>query len=249
VADGVTGMLTGPPSQWPQASYSYKPPTGGTLRPDDPTGWSDIIPTDGIATDTWKIADVANPRTYRLSTGNIPALVSPRASAVLTARDLGYLSLEVEYERPVLQWDWEGPTMTTRDQVWLCPAFEPSSEDLLQNRRFEGLDGVTIEVSFYWPPYPKGPTAGYTAPLARWVETKIAGYTSEPIELRGEYSQTYRPEHHNFAEHFLFEPQVEQGLSPATLAELKAKDIRYIHVLNGLDTSAITTYGYDAEGL
>ncbi len=126
----------------------------------------------------------------------------------------GYLRLEVEYERPVLQWNWEGPVMTKRDEVRLCPVFEPSSEDLLQNRRFEEPNGVTIEVSFYWPPYPKGPTAGYTAPLARWVETRISGYTSEPIVLRGEYSQTYRPEHHNFAEHFLFEPQVEPGLSP-----------------------------------
>ena len=215
----------------------------------DPTGWSDIMPTDGITTDTWQIANIANARTYRLNTGNIPALVSPKASAVLTLRDLGYLTLEVEYERPVLQWNWEGPMMTTRDQVRLCPAFEASSEDLLQDRRFEGPDGVTVEVSFYWPPYPKGPTAGYTAPLARWVETRIAGYTSEPIVLRSEYSQTYRPEHHNFAEHFLFEPQLEPDLSPAMLAELKAKDLRYIHVLNGMDTLTITTYGYDTPGL
>ncbi|MBP8910864.1 MAG: hypothetical protein KBI32_05085, partial [Phycisphaerae bacterium] len=249
MADGVTGTLTGPPSQWPQASYHYTPPTEGSLRPDDPIGGSDIMPTDGITTDIWQIANIANARTYHLNTGNIPALVSPKASAVLTLRDLGYLTLEVEYERPVLQWNWEGPTATTRDQVRLCPAFAPSPEDLLQNRRFEGPDGVIIEVSFYWPPYPKGPTAGYTAPLARWVETRITGYTGEPIVLRGEYSQTYRPEHHNFAEHFLFEPQLEPGLSPATRAELKEKNIRYIHVLGGMGSSTITTYGYDAPGL
>ncbi len=223
MADGVRGTLTGPLSQWPGASYSYTPPTGGTLRPDDPIPGSDIIPTNGITTDTWTIDNVSNPRTYHLNTGNIPAAVSPSASAVLTLTDLGYLRLEVEYERPVLQWNWDGPVMTKRDEVRLCPVFEPSSEDLLQNRRFEEPNGVTIEVSFYWPPYPKGPTAGYTAPLARWVETRISGYTSEPIVLRGEYSQTYRPEHHNFAEHFLFEPQLEPGLSPDVLAELEGK--------------------------
>jgi hypothetical protein len=38
-------------------------------------------------------------------------------------------------------------------------------------------------------------------------------------------------------------------LTPATLAELKAKDIRYIHILNGMDSPTITTYGYDEEGL
>lgn len=249
MADGVQGTLSGPLSQWPQASYSYAPPTGGTLRPDDPIPGSDIVPTDGIATDTWKIDTIANPRTYHLNTGNIPAAVPPSASAVLTLTDLGTLRLEVEYERPVLQWNWEGPVMTKRDEVRLCPVFEPSSEDLLQNRRFEDPNGVTIEVSFYWPPAPKGPTAGYTAPLARWVETRISGYTSEPIVLHGEYSQTYKPEHHNFSEQFLFEPQLEPGLPADVLADLKAKEIRYIHVRSGMDKPIVTTYGHDEEGL
>ena len=135
--------------------------------------------------------------------------------------------------------------MTTRDQVRLCPEFEPSSGDLLQKRRFEGPNGVVIETTFYWPPYPKGPTAGYTAPLARWVQTQIAGYTSEPIVLKGYYSQTYRPEHHNFAEHFVFEPRLEPGLSPQVLAELREKDVRLIHAQSGWNEPAITTYGYN----
>jgi hypothetical protein len=250
MADGVVGTLNGPLSHWPQASYSYTPPSGGSSRPsDEPISNSDGVATDGTTLDTWRIDNIANPRTYHLHTDNIPAAVSPSESAILTLRDFRYLLLEVEHERPVLQWGWEGPVMVTRDQVRLGPVFEPSSGDLLQNRRFEEPNGVTIEVSFYWPPYPKGPTAGYTAPLARWVETRITGYTSEPIVLRGEYSQTYRPEHHNFAEHFLFEPQLEPGLSPAILAELKAKDVRYIHILNGMDKPEIKMYGYDQEGL
>lgn len=249
MADGVLDRLEGAPSQWPQASYSYTPPGGGSGQPDEPISDSDVVATDGRTIDTWTIDDVGNPRTYRLHTENIPAAVAPSESAILTLEDFRDLLLEVDYERPVLQWNWEGPAMTARDQVRLCRAFKPSSEDLLQNRRFEGPDGATIEVSFYWPPSPKGPTAGYTAPLARWVETRIAGYTTEPIVLHGEYSQTYRPEHHNFAEHFLFEPQLEPGLPPTILAELKARDIRYIHVLAGMDSPTITTYGYGDEGL
>jgi len=115
---------------------------------------------------------------------------------------------------------------------------------MLQNRTFDGPSDVSIETSFYWPPYPKGPTAGYTAPLARWVQTRIEGYTSEPIVLTGYYSQTYRPEHHNFSEHFVFEPQLGPGLSPALLAELREKDIRLVHVRFGMTESEITTYGY-----
>ena len=48
--------------------------------------------------------------------------------------------------------------------------------------------------------------------------------------LRDYFSQTYRPEHHNFSENFLFEPALEPGISSAILAELKAKDIRQIYL-------------------
>ena len=225
-ADGRIGTLAGLMSDWPKAAHG----------------------SDGLSTtDTWRISNLENPRTYRLQTTNIPTLVGTAESAVVTVRDFGYLTLEVEYEKPVLYWEWPGLGQTTRDQVRLSPCFEPSPQDLLQRRRFEDANGVTIETSFYWPPYPKGPTAGYTAPLTRWVETRIAGYTTEPIVLHGWYSQTYKPEHHNFSEHFLFEPQLEPGLSPATLSELREKDIRLIHTYTSFDKPTITTYGYNPQ--
>lgn len=225
-AEGKTGALTGRLSDWPKAAHDND---------------------ESSTTDTWRIGDLENPRTYRLTTNGIPTLVAPTESAVLTLRDFGYLMLEVEYDQPVLCWDWPGLSQTTRDQVRLAPIFEPSDQDLLQQRRFEDSNGVTIETTFYWPPYPKGPTAGYTAPLARWVETRITGYTREPIILHGWYSQTYKPEHHNFSEHFLFEPQLEPDLSPTILAELRQKDIRLIHVQSNWDEPTITPYGYDPE--
>jgi hypothetical protein len=197
--------------------------------------------------ETWRLGALENPRRYKLYTNNIPTLVSPAQSAIVTLRDFGALTLEVEYEQPVVQWEWTGPAFSTRDEVRLRPAYEPSPEDLLQNRRFNGPGGVSVEISFYWPPAPKGPTAGYTAPLACWVETRITGYTSTPIVLGGDYSQTYRPEHHNFSEHFLFEPQLEPGLSPETLAELRQKGIRWIHVYGGLVETTITTYNFQGE--
>ncbi len=222
-AEGKVGTLTGRIPDWPKAAHS----------------------SDGSSTtDTWRIGDLENPRVYRLQTNNIPVLVSAAESAILTVRDFGQLTLEVEYERPVMSWQWPGLVQTTIDQVRLCPCFEPSSQDPLQQRRLTDANGVTIETSFYWPPYPTGPTAGYTAPLARWVETRITGYTSEPIVLRGWYSQTYKPEHHNFSEHFLFEPELEPGLSPAILAELRAKDIRLVHAYTSFDDATIATYGF-----
>jgi hypothetical protein len=245
VADGVLATLAGPIPQWPGASHTYIPPSGELPgRPDTPVADLRAFQTTGTTIDTWRVANLQNPRTYRLHTSNIPALVSTAESAVLTLQDFRDLTLEVEYGQPVLQWSWEGPVMATRDQVRLCPVHQPSPEDLLQKRSFDDDDGATIETTFYWPPHPKGPTAGYTAPLARWVQTRIEGYTSEPIVLRGYYSQTYRPEHHNFSEHFVFEPQLEPGLSPAILAELREKDIRLIHVRGGMDEPQITIYGH-----
>jgi len=232
LADGVLGTLEGPLSEWPGAVHSFtaSDPNAGAAE------------TTGTTIDAWRLDDVENPRVYRLHTDNIPPLVSPSESAILTLRDFRNLLLEVEYEQPVRQWEWPDVVETTRDQVQLVPAFEPSSGDLLQTRRFEDANGVVVETTFYWPPAPTGPTAGYTAPLARWVETRITGYTTEPIVLAGYYSQTYKPEHHNFAEHFLFEPRLEPGLSPEILAELEARGIRQIHVLAGMDKPTIRTY-------
>jgi len=86
----------------------------------------------------------------------------------------------------------------------------------------------------------------YTAPLARWVETVIKGYTTEPVVLHGWYSQTYWPKHHNFGEHFLFEPQLEPGISQQILDELRAQDIRLIH-LYFLDVNSVSTYVFEGK--
>jgi hypothetical protein len=117
----------------------------------------------------------------------------------------------------------------------------------LQQRTFQGPGGISIKTSFYWPSPPGGLAIGYTAPLVRWVETVIEGYAREAIVLHGYYSQSYRPEHHNFDEHFLFEPQLEPDLSREVLAELRDRNIRLIHVLGGISGTTITPYGYENE--
>ena len=118
----------------------------------------------------------------------------------------------------------------------------------MQERSFDGPNGVSISTSYYWPPPPG--TYFFTYPLARFVETVIEGYTSEPIVLSGYYSQTYRPEHHNFGAQFLFEPRLEASISQNILDELRAQDIRLIHLildfLTGYNNS-VTTYGFEGK--
>ena len=113
----------------------------------------------------------------------------------------------------------------------------------------EGKGGKKIDVEFYWPPAPTGPTAGYTAPLKGWKETVITGLTTEPISLKGWYSQTYAPGHHNFWEEFLLEPSKEEGISNEQLEELEDNDVKmiYLFIDRGRSSNAYII-GFDDEG-
>ena len=223
VADAKVRILTGMPSQWPIASHSYD--------------------GDSIS-DAWVMHHLSNQHTCRLLTTGIPDPVSPAQNPILTLSDIGQLTLEVEYENPIPSGCWHDDGTTRTETVSLCPCPKPQAGDLLQERRFRDPNGVSIKTSFYWPPPPKGAVVGYTAPLVRWVETVIEGYTSEPIVLHGYYSQTYRPERHNFDEHFIFEPQLEPEISVDILAELRMNDVRMIHVFGGMSGTEITTCGF-----
>ena len=75
----------------------------------------------------------------------------------------------------------------------------------------------------------------------------VFGEAIEPIVLHGWYSQTYRPEHHNFAEHFMFEPRLEPGISPQILDELGAQDIRLIHFFYEFGREWVRTYGFEGK--
>ena len=110
---------------------------------------------------------------------------------------------------------------------------EPLDErDLLQSRSVKSKEDRSIEIQFYWPAPPPGPTAGYTAPLKQWKETIIQGLTLEPIVLTSWYAQTYAPGHHNFWEEFIFEPAQEESLPESQRQALEAADIRQIYVFD-----------------
>ena len=225
---------------------------------------------DGAAvTDTWRLPETDNPRAYRLQTTGIPAAVSPAQNPLLTLADLGTgafnlpykcLTLDVEYNRAVMSWRqhvWSadppsGLYVTTKDRVHLWSRPPASAADVLQERSFAS-GGISIRTSFYYPPPPAGFTdwTAHTAPLLRWGQTTIEGLTAEPLVLEGYYSRTYRPEHHNLIEHFLFEPRLEPAPAPALLAQLEDLNVWLIHVIldnrpdPDSDQSQIRTYGFE----
>jgi hypothetical protein len=129
---------------------------------------------------------------------------------------------------PVLDWMGE-PATVTNETVRLEPRPTLSPEAILQERLLVRTNVATVQTRFYWPKEPQGVII-YTAPLLQFAETRITGLTTSPIVLTNAYSQTYGPGHHNFSEEFIFEPRLEPGLSPATLAELQAANIQLIYV-------------------
>jgi hypothetical protein len=222
----VTGILP----LWPFATHTVEDASNKSVNTND----------------NWLMHHLPNRRSCRLRTEVIPTEVEAAENPILTLIDLWRPVLHVRYDKPVPSWDWTGPTTTTEEQIELYPCPKPRVDDLLQQRTFTGPKGVSIRTAFYWPVEPGGVII-WTAPLVRWVETTIEGYTTQPIVLHGYYSQTYRPDHHNFGEHFIFEPQLEPGLSPDLLSELRAKNIRFIYIHSGSGDPTIATYGFDDE--
>ena len=75
-------------------------------------------------------------------------------------------------------------------------------------------------------------TAGFTASTTRWETTTITGLIDEDIVLSSSWSQTSRPEHHNFGYQLAFEPRLEPGIDPDIVAALDAADIAVLVVHN-----------------
>ncbi len=200
---------TGPFSGYPDAAFSHENET---------------------VTNRWMFSEIANPRRYELTT-QITTEVDPSEKCpVITQRDFPGTAkhLQVTYATPVLNWEDMGGIFPAKEQyVQLTLPLSEHDHDLLQSRSLTTDDGVTITTQFYWPPEPTGIVAGYTAPLVRWVETTIEGLASVPIVLTDPYAQTYRPQHHNFSEHFTFVPALDKNLSEEIKAELKEQG-RYL---------------------
>jgi len=244
VNDGNIVMVTGLLPLMPSASYGFSSAT---------------------ATDSWFMDELSNDRKYTLRTENIPTLVSPSENPLLTLSDFGtqpfmlsearfrVLKLRVDYDEPVRAWAGDGcspigvaATLASELHLWRIP--QESPDDILEQYSHESC-GISITTEFYRPPPPKndGTWEMTTAPMARWVQTTIQGYTTESIVLQGYYSQTYHAGHHNIREHFLFEPGLEPGISQDILNQLEEQDIRLIHLIIdkwGSDTG-IKTYGFD----
>ncbi|MCH8215718.1 MAG: hypothetical protein IH892_02980 [Planctomycetes bacterium] len=220
---------------------------------------------DNHSIDSWQF-NRTHPRTYQLDTTNLRTTVAATSNPIFTIAELGTnafniptrcLTLDVTYIYPVASSQGITGSMlrqTVTNHLYLWPrGAEPSADDIYQERSLS-QGNITVNTSFFYPTPPGNlsswvGSAGTTAPLKRWKETNITGLTSETIVLKGYYSQTLRPEHHNYVEHFLFEPQLEPNISNTVLEELRTGNIRFIYMIidHQGHRSGITTYGFEVE--
>ncbi len=228
--DGSTVQVTGDPAKLPQPKHQLLTP---------PLGFSGKLVSDG-----WTIGSGAAKRAFALSL-NLGEPVSPSTSPITLLEDTSIaLNATFSTPAPILVLDFENdgfkPGTRTDDETRLgsCPE-DTVVEDAIQHRELRN-GSMVIDTQFQFAQAPDGVFVK-TAALGRWIETKITGLTTEPIILRGFFSQTFQPGHHNFFEHFIFEPRLEPGISSRTLDELEAKDVRQIVVMNSGGINTVTT--------
>ncbi len=233
VLEGGVRQLEGAPSAWPEAAHaSFDPQREGVL---------------GFI-DAWSIGSGASRREMRLRT-LVPTDIGAARIPIVFPEDLSF-TLEAEFATAVPFLDYYGEIHSRMEEVTVlrpCSDLQPlTARHLLQERPLDDGD-IAIDSSFYWPPSPTGIVAGYTAPVDRWVATTISGVVSQPVTLLGYFSQTYRPEHHNFGENFIFDPHLEEGFDSATLAEWDGKGIQAVVARFGYDESPLRALTADGR--
>ena len=206
--------------------------------------------------DHWEESRNGETIKFKLSAG-IPRWLPDRSSPIVFADEMQwkleatYKKSRTDYQQQAFGGEGLKKKKVRTDQITLTQ-FDLSEgvgpDDLIQKRLIKGKGGKKINMEFYWPPAPTGPTAGYTAPLKAWKETVIIGLTKKPISLKGWYSQTYTPGHHNFWEEFLLEPSKEEGISNEQLEELEENDVKmiYLFIDRGRSSNAYII-GFDDE--
>jgi hypothetical protein len=183
--------------------------------------------------DRWVEGAGAARRAYQLNTTRVQTTTAAEGPLVVLG-DLG-LEWSVGYATPQPTWAYDpfsgsfGPSTTTNESVTLARVSPVTAESHRQERGWT-QGKREVRTAFWWPAEPKGPSAGYTAPLQAWIETRIVGLTSRPLVLRGAWAQTYQPGHHNFWEEFLFEPRLDPDVPADLLAELEAANIKALWI-------------------
>ena len=212
VSDAETVALNGLPHTWSNGEYSFDERASSALH-------------------AWQVDHGSYTTDYEL-TVTLPQTVPTNQSPIVTLNDLVYY-LKMEHSTPLPTLSWNGFETTKEETVRLepCRGDELPPNSNYRERTFDGYGYTDFSIvsRFYHPPFPQGPTAGYTEPMQKWLDTTITGFTDEPLVLSSIYAQSYRPGHHNFGEYYLFEPRLDPNVTQAQLDELAELDLVRIY--------------------
>lgn len=139
------------------------------------------------------------------------------------------LQLKVHFHQPVLQHTF--PVYATNVTTRLYALRPETDADYLKEHTLTATgQGTNILIhTAYWLPY-EASTDDCRCPLIRFAESRIEGFTSEPLVLRGYWSQTFNDVHHYASQEFIFEPRLDPGVTSQQRQELAAADIARIYV-------------------
>ncbi len=207
----------------PITSFSNYAHEAFTSSPYNPTG---------VARDRWTMDTPGGPAEYVLTTIFPDYSSSQQPFRLLSELVFDGLRLDVAFNQPVRNISpFEEIVYFTNVSTRLYPLRPETSKDILLEAAFnfagEGTN-ISIRTSYWLPEDARGNDC--RCPILRFVESRIEGFTAEPIVLRGYWSQTFNDIHANNYQQFLFEPRLEAGLPPQQLNELAAADIAQIHV-------------------
>ncbi|MCH6255181.1 hypothetical protein MLD52_01390 [Puniceicoccaceae bacterium K14] len=218
-SDQEVVTVEGDPSQWEGAAYELK------------DGYS---PNSSISVNSWSFEPIDDIEATLSLSGQFNDLPASNENPIKTAQGFDW-RLTAQYDTDILAIDQlSNATFGTTQQDYANLELTPSDEipfnAIPKEYAFTSSDKqISVDIKYWWPDGP-GPVNGYTAPLLQWDRTIITGLTTTPITLSGYFSQTYKPEHHNFGEWFLFEPALEEGISEQQKTELANANIKQILV-------------------
>jgi len=156
------------------------------------------------------------------------------------------IDLRAKYQNPVYSIDWLGDIRTiTNEMLYLQPCLPPETGafpfhwDLQVTNATETIS-MTVDYAM------NGPDVYVSYPdVIGPLRSEIRGLASRPITLRGLYSQTFEGVHWRTGERFIFEPQLEEGIDPEILQELRAKNIRLLLYTHPGRQATLRALGYD----
>jgi hypothetical protein len=129
-------------------------------------------------------------------------------------------------------------TSTTEEEIQLVASpvldtLQPGTKET-----FSTTNGLQFEIAFLTSTNASGPPLGidknfwgtYPAALSPWMQTRITGLTSDPMELHGYWSQSAQAGHKYRYAWYIFEPDLEPGLPARQAEELRAANIQLIYI-------------------